>query len=588
MVYANPLNRKCTVLIQFLSKYTTKILVIVLCSIVIIYGISLYSINLQTSNEQNEIITTKTNTAKLISSVLETKISEKIKTMELEGDHSSVQNVGYANYINASIKGIPNNLDLEKRQSAQRILAFDKDFNVVFFTMPNGDMYIQEPYAAQINNKVLNFAFRDWYTGAVSSHQTYVSEAYLSQATDRKAVGISEPIYSSDGSLKGLWVGLINLNSLEQDISKLDFSHNKRIIIVDHKGHSIIDTAQMQNDNNFATYDNLESIQYALDGKSGSVVNVINGTKMFSTYEPAKIGTHVWAVVLMQPYDDAFQSTSTSNESAYITTIVIIAVLAVSGFFVYRITRSNEILTKKLRDADRAKEEFSTMVSHELKTPLVTISGYAEMFREGVLGPLNDEQINAVEKISMESAKLGRLIADIMDSQKLDLERMKFDKKEFKVDEFMDDQIQIHSKLMVDKKIHFINSTKEKISMTSDPDRLSQVFANLIKNSVDFVPQSDGVIEINAHSESDQVVFYVKDNGSGIPKEKQENLFKKFYQIDTSLKRSHGGTGLGLVICKGITEALGGKIWFESEMGKGTTFYFAIPKNGKKSEQPEK
>ncbi|MDE1769015.1 MAG: ATP-binding protein, partial [Thaumarchaeota archaeon] len=112
----------------------------------------------------------------------------------------------------------------------------------------------------------------------------------------------------------------------------------------------------------------------------------------------------------------------------------------------------------------------------------------------------------------------------------------------------------------------------------SDPDRLSQVFANLIKNSVDFVPKSDGVIEINAHGENNQVVFYVKDNGSGIPKEKQENLFKKFYQIDTSLKRSHGGTGLGLVICKGIAEALGGKIWFESEIGKGATFYFTIPK----------
>ena len=561
-----------------MSKYTTKILVIVLCSIAVIYGISLYSISLQTANEQNEIITTKTNTVKLISSVLETKISEKIKTMELEGDHPSVQNVAYANYINASIKGIPSNLDLEKRQSAQRILAFDKDFNIVFFTMPNGDMYIQEPYAAQINNKVLNFAFRDWYKGAVSSHQTYVSEAYLSQATDRKAVGISEPIYSSDGSLKGLWVGLINLNSLEQDISKLDFSHNKRIIIVDHKGHSIIDTAQMQNDNNFATYTNLESIQYALDGKSGSVVNVINGTKMFSAYEPATIGTHVWAVVLMQPYDDTFQSISTSNESAYMTTIVIIVVMIVSGFFVYRMTRSNEILTKKLREADIAKEEFAAMITHELKTPLVTIQGYGEMLVDDMFDKLNDEQKDAVVKMNLNSEKLLRLIDDIMDARKLDLEKIKFYKKDMNVKKFMDQVFQDFVPLMKAKEIEFINSNTDDTTIASDEQRLSQVMGNLIKNAIDFVPSHSGLIEIGTKSDGDHVVFYVKNNGAGISKDVQNNLFRKFYQTDTSVQRKHGGTGLGLVICKGIVEALGGKIWLESDEAKDTVFYFTIPK----------
>lgn len=192
-----------------MSKYSTKILFIILGSIVVIYGVSAYAINLQTSNEENQIISTKTNVAKLITSVLQTKFSEKIKTIELEGDLPSVQNVEYANYINASLKGIPANMDLEKRHSADQILEFDKDFNVVFFAMPNGDLYIQEPYSAQVNNKVLNFAFRDWFKGAIGTHQVYVSEAYISQATDRKAVGISEAIYSANGTLKGVWVGLV-------------------------------------------------------------------------------------------------------------------------------------------------------------------------------------------------------------------------------------------------------------------------------------------------------------------------------------------------------------------------------------------
>jgi signal transduction histidine kinase len=240
-----------------------------------------------------------------------------------------------------------------------------------------------------------------------------------------------------------------------------------------------------------------------------------------------------------------------------------------------------QIESEKLREIDKTKRELFAMVSHELKTPLVTISGYSEMLKEnGILGTLNKEQTDAVDTINSQVLKLERLISDVLDAQKMDLRRMKFNKKEFEVDKFMDEQIHTHSKIMDDKKTHFINSTVEKIRLVSDPDRLSQVFANLIKNAVDFVPVNDGCIEINAQRKNGQVIFYVKDNGSGIPKEKQENLFKKFYQVDTSLKRSHGGTGLGLVICKGIVETLGGRIWIESEVGKGTTFWFSIPVNG--------
>ena len=284
-------------------------------------------------------------------------------------------------------------------------------------------------------------------------------------------------------------------------------------------------------------------------------------------------------------------ATNTSN-TIIAGTIIAIIITIISTIVIYRkmqqrdeIEKTNidlHLETEKLKERDNAKAELSAMVSHELKTPLVTISGYAEMLKEdALLGTLNKEQTHAVDTIISQTIKLERLISDIMDAQKMDLKKMKFNKREFEISEFMDEQIQIHSKLMNEKKICFVNSTNgEKINITSDPDRLSQVFANLIKNAVDFVPANNGRIEINAKRKNGQAVFYVKDNGSGIPKDKQENLFKKFYQIDTSLKRSHGGTGLGLVICKGIVEALGGTMWLESEVGQGTTFWFSINNNG--------
>ncbi|HEX5457997.1 MAG TPA: CHASE3 domain-containing protein [Candidatus Nitrosotalea sp.] len=296
-------------------------------------------------------------------------------------------------------------------------------------------------------------------------------------------------------------------------------------------------------------------------------------------------------ILLVQRTDASQISAQNTNNTIIAGTSIAILITVISTVAIYKKMRQRDEIekanidlhleTEKLKERDNAKAELSAMVSHELKTPLVTISGYAEMLKdEAVLGTLNPEQIHAVDTISSQTVKLERLISDIMDAQKMDLKKMKFNKRDFTVDNLMNEQIQIHSKLMDEKQIRFTNSTKELLKITSDPDRLNQVFANLIKNAVDFVPQNTGTIEINASTKNGDVVFYVKDNGSGIPKDKQESLFKKFYQIDTSLKRSHGGTGLGLVICKGIVEALGGTIWLESQEGKGTIFYFTIPKNG--------
>ncbi|MGI0019834.1 MAG: sensor histidine kinase, partial [Nitrososphaera sp.] len=117
------------------------------------------------------------------------------------------------------------------------------------------------------------------------------------------------------------------------------------------------------------------------------------------------------------------------------------------------------------------------------------------------------------------------------------------------------------------------------LQLNCDPDRIHQVLCNLISNAIKFVPPHDGKIEVSAipSIQASSIVFSVKDNGIGILPEKQQNLFAKFYQVDTSLTRNVGGTGLGLTIAKGIVEAHGGKLWVESEQTKGSIFHFSIP-----------
>lgn len=240
----------------------------------------------------------------------------------------------------------------------------------------------------------------------------------------------------------------------------------------------------------------------------------------------------------------------------------------------------------ELKKSDVLKEEFTTMVSHELKTPLTPIKGHCEMLLEsGLIGELTAEQQNSVKEIERNTARLEILISDILVAQKLDMKKMVFNMTKFNLAEFIESVKKEVSPLMKDKEIEFVtNSCSVRNDLTSDENRLRQILENLVKNAVDFVPEKTGRIEIGTEKENSHVNFYVKDNGIGIPKAKQQNLFKKFYQVDTSHTRKHGGTGLGLVICKGLVEGLGGNMGVESEEGKGSTFYFSIPMNHEKIE----
>ena len=237
-----------------------------------------------------------------------------------------------------------------------------------------------------------------------------------------------------------------------------------------------------------------------------------------------------------------------------------------------------ELQLAELKKLEKAKDEFVSMMTHELKTPLTPIFGYCDMLKEpGLLGNLNPVQLNSVNRISQSSRRLGRLIEEILEAQRLGMGNMKFDNQEFDVTKLMIEVYNDYIPLMKEKQIKIINYTEEKLTLKSDRNRIRQVIDNMVFNSTDFMPEKDGEISIGAVRVEGEIVFHVKDNGIGIPQDELDKIFAKFYQVDTSHTRKHSGTGLGLAICKGIVEGLGGKIWVESELGKGTSFYFSIP-----------
>ena len=248
--------------------------------------------------------------------------------------------------------------------------------------------------------------------------------------------------------------------------------------------------------------------------------------------------------------------------------------------------RANE----ELVNTETAKEEFLSMISHELKTPLTPLKMYAEMLLKiRSMGELNEKQLKAMKMILRSISQLELLVNDIFDVYKLDIGKLQLNKKVVQVASLVKENMSELGLLMRDKQIQFnaeIIPPSEKVNVLCDPRRIGQVLANLIKNSVDFVPDKGGRITIRTEAgyskqtndgNSNYVVFTIEDNGSGIPFEKINNLFKKFYQVDTSTKRKHGGTGLGLAICNGIVEGHGGKIWVDTKHTQGAMIKFTLP-----------
>lgn len=235
---------------------------------------------------------------------------------------------------------------------------------------------------------------------------------------------------------------------------------------------------------------------------------------------------------------------------------------------------------KKLVEIDKKKAEFASMVTHELKTPLTPILSWCDiLLHHDSLGPLNDEQKNAITKVRHNARKLLRLISDILDAEKLGLNQMTFNYKNIDIQEFVRDLSETYAPILAEKRIRYFVSCPKGLVLHLDELRLAQVLKNFINNSIDFVPGRNGRVQLKIEQSPDTVMFSVIDNGVGIPKEKQQNLFQKFYQIDTSSTRKHGGSGLGLAICKGIIESFGGTVGVQSEPGMGSRFYFTIPKS---------
>jgi signal transduction histidine kinase len=217
---------------------------------------------------------------------------------------------------------------------------------------------------------------------------------------------------------------------------------------------------------------------------------------------------------------------------------------------------------------------------------MTSIKGYTELLAAGAVGPINEMQTNFLHTIRSNVERMSTLVSDLNDNSKIEAGRLRLDYKAVDLSEVVDEVTRSTSRQIEDRKQQIqVEVPKSLPQVWADQTRVGQVLTNLVSNAHKYTPEA-GTITIGAVASANQwdpagavqvVHIWVEDNGIGINVEDQQKIFSKFFRSDDQKAREAPGTGLGLNITKSLVEMQGGKIWFESEFRKGTTFHFTIP-----------
>ncbi|MCQ1535755.1 PAS domain S-box protein [Methanosarcina sp. KYL-1] len=231
----------------------------------------------------------------------------------------------------------------------------------------------------------------------------------------------------------------------------------------------------------------------------------------------------------------------------------------------------------RAEDTSRAKSDFLASMSHELRTPLNSVIGFADLLQEESFGPLNEKQLKYISNISMSGKHLLKIINGILDLSKIETGKMELHIEEFSVPAAFEEIKTTLAPIASKKNIRIEdNLDREMEKIRADRTKFKQILYNLLDNAIKFTHEN-GLVAIDARAAGENVLIRVADSGPGISGENQKKLFHPFTQLGKFESREQPGTGLGLAIVKKFVEMHGGRIWVESEPGKGSVFTFMIP-----------
>src|SRR5215207_7186304 len=256
------------------------------------------------NNIQNNVLITN-----ILAKNLENHIQKAGTILEITSKLPQVKNISFAHLLNQTLNtlhGIPQYADIEKRQVVKNILSSNSDLYEIFLVMPNGNMYFLEPYSIQQTLAVNNFAFRDYFQGAIRTNDTYLGNVHnTAAASGVRTAKIAVPVYSlkDNSTIVGVWAGSIDFGILNKELQSLNLTSlddNTRVVYVDSNGQKVADS-DINKSTTPESFANLSSFKDATNGQAGSTIDTANNTKMLVAYQPVKVFNNTRAVLLMRP-----------------------------------------------------------------------------------------------------------------------------------------------------------------------------------------------------------------------------------------------------------------------------------------------
>lgn len=403
--------------------------------------------------------------------------------------------------------------------------------------------------------------------------QPFVQNVYYLLSAQQLAITISAPVHTTDGRLVGVVAGQLNLDQLT------DVLHQPSGLGETVKSYAVntfkLIVAGLPNEmqENYK-YHQLNTIPVVegLQGRSGvTTYETFDGTRVVGSYLPIP---ELDLLVITEIDEREILKPIRSLGIVTVTTIVI--TLAVTILVVTYVMR---FFLAKEAQLERMKLDFVAMSAHELRTPLTTVVGYLSFLMEdpATVNKLTGEEKEILNRAFLNSTRLGKLIDNLLVVSRIEKGRMSLNLQPVQLEDLIDRIIKELKNLAQMKKIYLkFQAPNQPFPMVlGDRLRIEEVVSNLVGNAINYT--SLGGVKLSIAQYEDELVVAVKDTGQGIPKEARARLFTKFFRIKAPLEAGTKGTGLGLYISKNIIDAHKGRIWVESEAGKGSTFFFSLP-----------
>jgi signal transduction histidine kinase len=499
-----------------------------------------------------------------------------------------------------------------------------------FITTPQGTQISNYPFTADTIGK--DFSARDWHKGVSRKWEPYVSEFYLRAAKPRKYLfAIALPIKAGEQVI-GILVMQPMEEFIKESVSNIDIG-NGHVYVVDKKG--VLIYHQTLAIDRIIDYSNVSVVQKVMKGREGveRIIDPLDNVPVLSSYHP--IEEWGWGVVIDKHLDVVLAPVRKVTVWLVLVTGLM---LLFGGYIAYQgadLLVEAELLAKKLRtmneeqqamneellsqqheiaeanqrleQASRTKSDFLANMSHELRTPLNAVIGFSEILQDEMFGTLNKRQQEYVKNILDSGEHLLELIDDILDLSKVEAGKMDLDLRKVSVKEGLNASLSMLKEKAMKHgiKLDCEIAPEADIEIEADERKLKQILYNLLSNAVKFTPEGGSVcvaarrvrssecgvkpppqpplgkggIEGGVVSElnTDLLEISVADTGVGIKPEDIPKLFNEFTQLENAYTKQHEGTGLGLALTKRLVELHGGRIWVESEPGKGSTFTFTMP-----------